>query len=69
MLTIVTIVTIINHSHGYLMVNPYNYMGVSINGEPQSGWFIRGNPIKMDDLGVPLFQETSISLTIVTIVH
>ena len=27
-------------------------------GVPQNGWFIRGNPIKMDDLRVPLFLET-----------
>ena len=27
-------------------------------GVPQNGWFIRKTPIKMDDLGVPLFLET-----------
>ena len=31
-----------------------------IVGNPQNGRFKRDNPIKMDDLGVPLFLETPI---------
>ena len=59
--------SIINHHVQHIVAGFKPFMGVSISGgSPIAGWFMMNNRklllkyIKMDDLGIPPFQETSI---------
>ena len=59
---------ILNSSHSHFILRRRNgvyflYMYIWVFpkiGVPQNGWLNMENPIKMDDLGVPLFSETPI---------
>ena len=46
----------------YIQLHTYIWEFPKI-GVPQNRWFIMENSIKMDDLGVPLFPETPISVS------
>ena len=43
-------------------VQTCTHLGVSINMGTPNGWFTMENPISMDDVKEPLFQETFISV-------
>ena len=55
------------HIQSYIYIyGPGGFLkwGYQYHGVPQNGWFRMENPIKMDDLEVPLLQATSIYIYI-----